>query len=250
MWIQKEVYPKETLKLINIDYRDLAGSMQEEIEMPLRVMGKIELAVRTERIQQAEDMVAEIEDDIDDQPRDPTYVEETNSEAKEARDPSYTVDTDIESDVSEQIPFPPPSGPRSKLNGPSKQKNHRSEKRPSEDSAGSTDTALKKARPDNTTKQSHHSGKEDGNFKRHLKSHARKGHIENQEVDKTFLVTLHQESTRGQARKTTKCVLTGLPFKWCPVNDCEVVTHLMRSHLRHNHRLKPGPLLENYLHVV
>ena len=77
MWIQKEVYPKETLKVINIDHRDLAGSMQEEIEMLMRVMRKIELAVRTERIQQAEDVVAEIEDDIDDQARDPTYVEET-----------------------------------------------------------------------------------------------------------------------------------------------------------------------------
>ena len=77
MWIQKEVYPKETLKVINIDHRDLAGSMQEEIEMLMRVMRKIELAVRAERIQQAEDAVAEIEDDIDDQARDPTYVQET-----------------------------------------------------------------------------------------------------------------------------------------------------------------------------
>ena len=65
-----------------------------------------------------------------------------------------------------------------------------------------------------------------------------------------FLVTSHQESTRGQARKTKKCVLTGFPFKWCPVDDCEVVTHLMRSHLTHKHRLKPGPLLENDLRVV
>ena len=93
MWIQKEVYPKETLKLINIDYRDLAGSMQKEIQMLMRVMRKIELAVRTERIQQAEDTVAEIEDDIDDQARDPTYLEETNSEAKEVHDPSYVGDT-------------------------------------------------------------------------------------------------------------------------------------------------------------
>ena len=107
MWIQKEVYPKETLKVINIDHRDLAGSMQEEIEMLMRVMRKIELAVRAERIQQAEDAVAEIEDDIDDQARDPTYVEETDSESDEARDPSYVQETDIESDVSEQIPFYP-----------------------------------------------------------------------------------------------------------------------------------------------
>lgn len=92
MWIQKEVYPKETLKLINIDYRDLAGSMQEEIKMLMRVMRKIELAVCAERIQQAEDTVAEIEEDIDDQPRDSTYVEETNSEAKESCDPSYVGD--------------------------------------------------------------------------------------------------------------------------------------------------------------
>ena len=52
MWIQKEVYPKEALKL-NIDNRDLAGSMQEEIEMLMRVMRKIEMAVHPERIQKA-----------------------------------------------------------------------------------------------------------------------------------------------------------------------------------------------------
>ena len=45
MWIQNEVYPKETLKLINIDHRDLAGSTQEEIEKLMRVMRKIELVV-------------------------------------------------------------------------------------------------------------------------------------------------------------------------------------------------------------
>ena len=65
-----------------------------------------------------------------------------------------------------------------------------------------------------------------------------------------FLVTSHQESTCGQERKTKKCVLTSFPFKWCPVDDCEVATHLMRGHLTHKHRLKPGPLLENYLRVV
>lgn len=92
MWIQKEVYPKETLELINIDYRDLGGSMQKEIEMLMRVMRKIELAVRAERTQQAEDTVVEIEDNIDDQACDPTYVEETDSEAKEAHDPSYVGD--------------------------------------------------------------------------------------------------------------------------------------------------------------
>lgn len=105
MWIQKEVYPKETLKLIIIDHTDLAGSMQEEIEMVMRVMRKIELAVRAERIQPAEDAVAEIEDDIDDKAHDPTYVEETDSESDEARHPSYIEETDIESNVSEQIPL-------------------------------------------------------------------------------------------------------------------------------------------------
>lgn len=255
MWIQKEVYPKETLKLININHRDLAGSVQEEIEMLMRVMGQIELAVCAERIQQAEEAVVEIEDDIDDQARDPTYVEETDSEAEEARDPSYVGETDIESDVSEQIPLSTAKKKQTKPAEPAKEPQKR--KRRSEDSAGSTDTPLKKARPDNTTKRSHHRkrlcpvcGKEDGNLKRHLKLHARKGHIESQQVDKMFSVTSHQESTCGQARKTKKRVLTGLPFKWCPVDGCEAVTHLIRSHLTHKHRLKPGPLLENYLHVA
>ncbi|CAH3020108.1 unnamed protein product, partial [Porites evermanni] len=84
-----------------------------------------------------------------------------------------------------------------------------------------------------------------GNLKRHLKSHARKGHIENQQVDKTFLKT-----PMDKREKLKNCILTGLPFKWCPVDDCEVVTHLMRSHITRKHRLKPGPLLENYLRVV
>ena len=54
----------------------------------------------------------------------------------------------------------------------------------------------------------------------------------------------------GKREKLKNCILTGLPFKWCPVDDCEVVTHLMRSHITRKHRLKPGPLLENYLRVV
>ena len=68
-------------------------------------MRKIELAVRAEHIQPAEDAVAEIEDDIDDQARDPTYVEETDSESDKAHYPSYIEETDIESNVSEQIPL-------------------------------------------------------------------------------------------------------------------------------------------------
>lgn len=193
MWIQNEVYPKETLKLVNIDHRDLASSMQEEIEMLMRVIRKIELAVRAECIQQAEDAVAEIEDEIDDQARDPTYVEETDSEAEEARDPSYVGETDIESDISEQIPLSTTLRTKKQTKPAEPAKEPQKRKRPSEDSAGSTDNPLKRARPDKTTKRSHHRkrlcpvcGKEDANLKRYLKSHARMGHIENQQVDKLF----------------------------------------------------------------
>ena len=248
-WIQKEAYPEENLKLIEIDHRDLAGSMQEEMEMLTRVMRRIELVVRAERIEEAEEAVAEIHD----QARDPTYVQEPDSEEDEARDPSYVEESDIESDASEQIPLATALKTKKKTKQAEPAKEPHKRKRPAEDSAGSTDTPLKRARPDNT-KRSHHRkrvcpvcGKEDGNLKRHLKSHAKKGHIESQQVDKIFSVSSHQESTRGEVRKTKKRELTGLPFKWCPVDGCEVVTHLLRSHLTHKHRLKPGPLLQNYL---
>ena len=71
--------------------------------MLMRVMRKMELAVRAECIQKAEDAVVEIQDDIDDQARDPTYVEETDTESDIAHDPSYVEQTYIESNVSEQI---------------------------------------------------------------------------------------------------------------------------------------------------
>lgn len=252
IWIQKEAYPKENLKLIEIDQRDLAGSMQEEMEMLTRVMRRIELAVHAARIEEAEDVVAEIHD----QARDPTYVQETDIEDEEARDPSCVEETDIKSDVPEQIPLATALKTKTKTEQAEPTKEPHKRKRPAEDSAGSTDTPLKRARRDNT-KQSHHRkrvcpvcGKEDGNLKRHLKSHTKKGHIKSQQVDKIFSVSSHQESTRGEVRKTKKRELTGLPFKWCPVDGCEVVTHLLRSHLTHKHRLKPGPLLENYLRMA
>ena len=41
-----------------------------------------------------------------------------------------------------------------------------------------------------------------------------------------------------------------LPIRWCPYPDCEFVTHHLRSHLTHKHRVKQGTLLEKYLSLA
>ena len=128
---------------------------------------------------------------------------------------------------------------------------------PAADDSAATQTPSKKSRVSLDTARSHHRksvcpvcGKEGTNLKGHLNSHARKRHIKTLQVEKLFSVTVKDKDARGQGRRTNSCKLTGLPVKWCPVEGCETVTHLLRSHLTDTPHIKPSALLENYLHVV
>ena len=93
-------------------------------------------------------------------------------------------------------------------------------------------------------------GKDEGNLKRHLKSHAKKGLIEENQVEKLLAVAIHQGKTRGPCRASHNKTKKGLKLRWCPVDNCSMVTHYLRSHLTHFHRMKPGELLNTHLRVA
>ena len=92
--------------------------------------------------------------------------------------------------------------------------------------------------------------KDEGNLKGHLKSHAKKGLIEENQVDKLVAVAIHQGKTRGPGRASHNKTKKGLKLKWCPVEDCSTVTHYLRSHLTHFHHMKPGELFNTHLKVA
>ena len=109
-----------------------------------------------------------------------------------------------------------------------------------------------KATASKTGKRQHHAkrpcpvcGKDEGNLKCHLKSHAKKGLIEENQVDKLLAV-----ATRGPGRASHDKTKKGLKLKWCPVEDCSTVTHYLRSHLTHFHHMKPGELFNTHLKVA
>ena len=93
-------------------------------------------------------------------------------------------------------------------------------------------------------------GKDEGNLKRHLKSHAKKGLIEENQVEQLLAVAIHQGKTRGPCRASHNKTKKGLKLRWCPVDNCSTVTHYLRSHLTHFHRMKPGELLNTHLRVA
>ena len=108
-------------------------------------------------------------------------------------------------------------------------------------------------------KRSHHAKrmcpvckKEDANLKRHLMSHARKGHIKAESVASILSIAINKGKRRGPARSTStgKQEQKGLKLKWCPVKDCQKVTHLLRSHLSKFHNIKAGFLMERYLFMA
>ena len=96
--------------------------------------------------------------------------------------------------------------------------------------------------------------KEDANLKRHLLNHAGKGHIKAELVASILSITINKGRRRGPARSTSTS--TGmqkrkdLKLKWCPVKDCQKVTHLLRSHLSKFQNIKAGFLMEKYLNVA
>ena len=108
-----------------------------------------------------------------------------------------------------------------------------------------------------TKKRQHHAKrlcpvceKEDGNLKHHLISHAKKGIIGEDQVEKLLSIVSHKGKRRGPRRVSQQQTKKGLKLKWCPYEGCEGVTHYLRSHLTHYHKMKPGGLLETHLRVA
>ena len=93
-------------------------------------------------------------------------------------------------------------------------------------------------------------GKQESNLKRHLKSHARKGLINDDEVEKLLSIAIHKGKRHGPRRQSRMEIKKGLKLKWCPYEGCQIATHYLQSHLTHFHRIQPGALLENHLRVA
>ena len=111
------------------------------------------------------------------------------------------------------------------------------------------------ASPKPAVQRSHHAkrtcpvcNKQESNLKRHLQSHARKGLIEEENIDAMVQIATHTTRRRGPSRN--KGQKKGLKLKWCPVGNCKTVTAYMRSHLTKGHEMKPGALLENSLRLA
>ena len=81
---------------------------------------------------------------------------------------------------------------------------------------------------------------------RHLRKHAEKGAISQEDVPKMASVAKKKHRRRAAHRGQRP----GLKYKWCPYEGCQVVTHLLRSHLQHKHRVRSGELLNTYVRVA
>ena len=112
-----------------------------------------------------------------------------------------------------------------------------------------------KVRSPQKSKRQHHAkrvcpvcGKEEGNLKCHLNSHAKKGLIDKDQVEKILSIATHKSKRRGPRRVARQQTKKGLKLKWCLYQGCEIVMHYLRSHL--THKIKPGGLLETHLRVA
>ena len=250
------MYPTEYCLIIApFDGRDLAGSIHFEASWVKNVMQSIQLTVQKERVHEAEDAIKDREQEKE----DPTYVPESFGESDFSEEVHFSTAVRKTNTEAVNTATKLPSTTESSIIEPGKstQTTRQRPMSPAADDSAATQTPSKKSRVSLDTAGLHHRkcvcpvcGKEDTNLKRHLNSHARKGHIETSQVDKLFSVTVKDKDTRGQGRRTNSCKLTGLPFKWCPVEGCETVTHLLRSHLTDTPHIKSSALLEHYLHVV
>ena len=85
---------------------------------------------------------------------------------------------------------------------------------------------------------------------RHLRKHTEKGDIAADDVMRIASLAKKKGHRRGTSRVGKEEARSGLKYKWCPYQRCQVVTHLLRSHLQHKHRVKTGTLLDQYVRVA
>ena len=80
----------------------------------------------------------------------------------------------------------------------------------------------------------------------HIRKHAVKGAISQEDVSKMASVAKRKHRRRAVHRGQRP----ELKYKWCPYEGCQAVTHLLRSHLQHKHRARSGKLLDTYVRVA
>lgn len=99
------------------------------------------------------------------------------------------------------------------------------------------------------TKRSHHKkvkcripgcNKSVVELKRHLKTHVKKGEIDEEDIERTVAIMKAGKKQRGKKMviKKQKLRRAGRFKKWCPVSGCNVVTSYMQQHLLRTHMLK------------
>ena len=266
-WIATEAYgtkqlgtsisPDDVCDVICHEVSEITDLIKE-CELPLRQWsmerhGKIAQAIEESLIEEDDDPTYEPSEeesndtndsDCDDRPL--VDFKSKNSLASKKRPGQMLVDVTklVSGTVKGKTKSRPSTPPRKKP------RKHLMDVEPAEDHT-------RKLTAPQTRKRQHHAkrlcpvcGKEDGNLKRHLKSHAKKGLIDEDRVEKLLSIATHKGKRRGPRRLSRQQTKKGLKLKWCPYDGCQTVTHYLRSHLTHYHKMKPGGLLETHLRVA
>lgn len=80
----------------------------------------------------------------------------------------------------------------------------------------------------------------------HIRKHAEKGAISQEDVSKMASVAKRKHRRRAVHRGQRP----ELKLNWCSYEGCQGVTHPLRSHLQHKHRARSGKLLDTYVRVA
>ena len=186
------------------------------------------------------------------------YSDREREFIEEEKDPSYSPEAEEQEEEDEDVVPPSPEAAPTASKKKSQKFTGREKNvvAPPTETAQSASTRKRKAtsagedEPNvKSRKRSHHAKRmcpvckqEDANLKRHLLSHAKKGHIKTESVASILSIAINEGRRRGPARSTSTSTGTqqrkGLKLKWCPVKDCQKVTHLLRSHLSKFHNIK------------
>ena len=242
-WIARESEPNRQI-VCKVDGSDICTSLLEELHFITNFMSdcqwKLREFDRKERQRECDDIEEELEDpsydpEVDDGEEEDESEESEGSQGVEAASceenfPRAATTKAVKRKETSDDPKPPAKKPKVTADP----------KPPANKPTVSKEEKKKEG------KHSHHAkricricNKQESNLRRYLQSHARKGLIEPGAVERFLSVATRKGKRRGPRRKSGDTVKKGLRMKWCPFPGCELVTHQLRSHLTHKHRLKP-----------
>lgn len=253
-WIARESEPNRQI-VCEVDGGDICTSLLEELHFITNFISDCQWKLlefdRKERQRGCDDIEEELEDpsydpEVDDDEEEEESKDSEGSQGVEAASceenfPRATTTKALKRKETSDDPKPPAKKPKVTADP----------KPPANKPTVSKEEKKKEG------KRSHHAkricpvcNKQESNLRRHLQSHAWKGLIEPGAVERFLSMATRKGKRRGPRRKSGDTVKKGLRMKWCPFPGCEFVTHQLRSHLTHKHRLKQGTLLEKYLSVA